>query len=562
MATRAGGRLSTRFAVFFALGALLPMLIVGWSALYVSGDLLYQMAWRTASDQLFAVSTAVETWHRQLVSLSVAIASEKSVQAYLSADYRQEGVVRRFDTEWNLGRDYLTYAVGGMREQIDVILLSSNGHALPMVRDAARYPTWEQSLRQVEAADPPDAYRLSLIDPSAVESLGDNLLFARSVQDEEGRRIGMIVFGIPRAWLYSATAAIDRSLIGVVDIGWGGQTLVSISNDEALKEAGGQLVQINRDIGETDLKATAAVPLSLLRSPVRAIRRSIFLSAGAVLALTLLVGLFMVRRISRPLTLLRAHALRLGAGDLQSRYDAPGSGEVADLARCMNELAGRIGQLMENAVRAREQSLMLEMQVRQAQLSPHFMHNALGTIKYMALLEQVPAVAELCTALGDILESAMREPGKLVPLKEELRLLRSYVFIQKQRYPNKFDVLYDVAEDTLGQMIPVLLLQPLVENATFHAMGRKPFFTIRISARFEDDALSLRVWDDGAGMSEEKLRALSEPSDVGDARHIGLANVRSRVRLLYGEPWGLTVESRLDEGTCAQIRLPRKGGPS
>ena len=139
-----------------------------------------------------------------------------------------------------------------------------------------------------------------------------------------------------------------------------------------------------------------------------------------------------------------------------------------------------------------------------------------------------------------------------ITLQEEIALIENYLYIQKIRYMN-FDVQYEISPDTVECVVGKLLLQPIVENAILHGIANEQNGFIRISSALQDGALVLGVEDNGKGFDASGISEDDEHMELG---HIGLANVSERIRLEYGEGYGVEVESRLKEGTRVTMRLP------
>lgn len=199
----------------------------------------------------------------------------------------------------------------------------------------------------------------------------------------------------------------------------------------------------------------------------------------------------------------------------------------------------------------------------QSQINPHFLNNTLETINWTAieLLGGRNEISKMAGALSRMLRMTLENSDTVVPISMEIQHCKYYLEIQKLRYEDKFDVLWEIPPEVERCRIIRIVLQPLVENAIYH--GIKPLTNkglIRIGGRILPEAVELSVSDNGLGMTEEELELLRQNmrSDmIKESRHIGVTNVNQRLRLCFGEEYGLSVESGEGNGTGVTARIPR-----
>jgi LytS/YehU family sensor histidine kinase len=198
-----------------------------------------------------------------------------------------------------------------------------------------------------------------------------------------------------------------------------------------------------------------------------------------------------------------------------------------------------------------------ELRALQAQINPHFLFNALNTIRYFVRTDSETA-RRLLLHLSEIFQRALRS-GEFVPLRDEIGHVKAYLALEKARLNDRLQVQWSIqAEDWLDHPVPTLILQPMVENAVIHGIATKPQGgSVCITIEQADDDLVLRVEDDGTGIPAAQLAAILNPAEVGN-KGIGLRNVDSRLRVLYGENHHLILESKVGCGTRVEIRIPVK----
>ena len=281
---------------------------------------------------------------------------------------------------------------------------------------------------------------------------------------------------------------------------------------------------------------------------------------AAALVLAVAVSLYMSRRVSRPLTELSSAMDEFGSRDFTALEADTGTLEIDHLRESFNHMAVEIFHLMDAVQEREQQKRVLEMNFLRAQINPHFLYNMLFSIRCTVEIGKSEQAAQMIGAFIDLLRSTLAVKDSTIPLCEELESTRKYLVVQKLRYGEKVNYEIDMQEGTECCMVPPLILQPLVENAIFHGLEAKPDADmVVIASTLQGDDLLLTVTDDGAGMDAETLarvRARCLHPKVKGANSIGMANVHNRIRLNYGEGYGLSIESAPGIGTTVTLRIP------
>lgn len=242
--------------------------------------------------------------------------------------------------------------------------------------------------------------------------------------------------------------------------------------------------------------------------------------------------------------------------------------ELDQIAQALNKMLQNQRKMTEENLKNKERIYEAELMQKQSeiaalthQINPHFLYNTLDCMHGMALMGGLNDMEVIISSMACILRYATR-PGTYVRLTEELESITHYMNIVHARHGGRIGVCYEVEPGTMDLSIPKMILQPIVENAVFHgleAVNRKGLLTIRIWR--DEDLLNLVVSDNGHGMDEDTLERLrnglrnANASLLRDSRHIGLINIHRRIQLLYEPGCGVTVQSKLDEGTMVMLRL-------
>ncbi len=281
----------------------------------------------------------------------------------------------------------------------------------------------------------------------------------------------------------------------------------------------------------------------------------------AVLGIGVAVAAFLVTSgILRPLWQLYDATGEIAEGNFAVRTDARTNDEIAALSQEFNEMAGNM-QMLVDKVRDDEQKMRkADLRLLQEQINPHFLYNTLDTIVWLIECNEADQAVEMVVTLSNFFRIVLSKGKEFISIRMEEQHIRSYLQIQEARYSDIMD--YDIAIDPELYLyrIPKLTLQPIVENALYHGIKyKRSHGTIRITGHRKGENIVFVVQDDGAGMDEAGLAQLREdickPCKETD-RGFGLANVNERIRMYFGEEYGLTIDSVPGEGTSVTIVIP------
>lgn len=250
--------------------------------------------------------------------------------------------------------------------------------------------------------------------------------------------------------------------------------------------------------------------------------------------------------------------------DLQALVSRENVDEITELGLSFNIMTSKIRELLDAKVREQENLKKAELKALQAQINPHFLYNTLDTIVWMAEANKTDQVIEIVRALSSFFRIALSRGRDWIPIRQEIEHVRSYLYIQKMRYRDILDYEIEVDDGILDGTILKLTLQPLAENALYHGIkNKRKGGTIWVRARrASHDRVLLEVQDNGVGFTPFKLFQIQEAIN-NDADRIpyseggfGLGNVNKRIKLYYGEQYGLTVESQYQKGTRVTVIIP------
>ena len=282
-----------------------------------------------------------------------------------------------------------------------------------------------------------------------------------------------------------------------------------------------------------------------------------------ILVLFLLLSYYIPLSITRPIRQLTRVTDQVAKGDLTVRSDVTGGLEARMLSDSLNTMIDKINELLEQVKTEQVRLRKAEFELLQSQINPHFLYNTLDAIVWLAEAGEQKKVVSMVGSLSDFFRISLNQGQDILDVREELQHVRSYLEIQQMRYQDILQYEICVPEELKSNRIPKITLQPLVENALYHGIkNKRGKGMIRIDGELEGSDCILRVTDNGRGMTPERLEQVREGirnRNVRETEIYGLYNVNERIRLNFGENYGITITSTYGEGTCVTVRLPDRG---
>lgn len=337
--------------------------------------------------------------------------------------------------------------------------------------------------------------------------------------------------------------------------------LITDTKDDTVRTGSGnkgKLYCISRS-NKTGWTVVGCMSISeLLRKSSQA--QSIYvLIAAALMIVALIFSSFLAKGFTYPIQRLRDSMARVQEGDFNGAdVEIDSENEIGSLTRSFNVMTHRIQDLMEQNVKDQEAKRKSELKALQSQINPHFLYNTLDSIIWMAEGKKYEEVVLMTASLARLLRQSISNEDEVVPISREVEYAKGYLTIQKMRYKDKLEFQIDVEPSILNIPLIKLVLQPIIENAIYHGLKYKESKGLLLVKGFMKDGNAvLKVIDDGVGMDEETLAHIYDRHKVNyHSNGVGVYNVQKRLKLYYGENYGITYESEQGVGTTATITIP------
>jgi two-component system, sensor histidine kinase YesM len=321
-------------------------------------------------------------------------------------------------------------------------------------------------------------------------------------------------------------------------------------------------------IHPADWKLMIGISENVLLKEVRNIAKLIVLLCIATIPICFLLINYSYIDLIKPLNLLIKRMRQIEKGDIGVIIESKRMDEFGYVFRTFNKMSQEIKYLIDTVYKKQIAMKDAEIKALQAQINPHFLYNTLESINWKAKINGVDEISDMISALSFIIEANLnRSNEKFVPIHREIEYINNYNFLIQKRFGDKIKFNLSVNDETMNFIIPKLVVQPIIENAIYHGLEmKKGGGIIDVAIWTENNILSITVSDNGLGIDEKILNKLnvdlsdekfigSEHND-GNSSKIGVLNVHRRLKLLYGEGYGLDISSEIGKGTTVMLKLP------
>ncbi len=311
-------------------------------------------------------------------------------------------------------------------------------------------------------------------------------------------------------------------------------------------------------VSYTGWKMVAVIPSSAFRKGMMNIRLFIMMAVALTAFMVLLINRIVARRISLPILKLDEAVKSYESGSASNIYIG-GSTEIRHLGDSIRKNYEKIEILIHDIKREQDERRRSELEALQSQINPHFLYNTLDSITWMIEGEKNEEAVFMIQQLARLFRISLSKGKTIISIEDEIKHAESYMNIQKVRYKDSFSIEFDIDKEILDKCTVKLIIQPILENAIYYGVNQEEEDgEIRVRGYEQDGDIYIEVSDNGYGMPEDYVeRILTTENPVKKkGSGVGILNVHNRLKLLFGEKYGVSIKSVLDEGTTVTLHLP------
>ncbi|CAI3573659.1 sensor histidine kinase [Clostridium neonatale] len=307
-------------------------------------------------------------------------------------------------------------------------------------------------------------------------------------------------------------------------------------------------------IESTGWVSAVVIPVDSILIELASMRYFILFLGIILIILASICASFISKSITKPIDKLLVAIKKMGEGKFSTKVQVNRNDEIGNLIKKFNEMDDKISTLIEenyiSSIREKE-AIIMSLNI---QLNPHFLYNTLNVINWIAIENNEKEISKMIISLSSMLRYTAHNNEEISDFKKDLEWLKKYIYIMQNRFENKFNVFYEIDEDVEFYKVPKLFLQPFVENSIIHGFSMiDSGGSLKITGRLEGEMVYFSVEDNGRGMDNKRIKEVMETN----TDNIGIRNVNNRIKLIYGDKYGVTIQSEINRGTRITINLPK-----
>lgn len=279
-----------------------------------------------------------------------------------------------------------------------------------------------------------------------------------------------------------------------------------------------------------------------------------------VITLCVLAGIFLiVRQMTKPLYLLTEKMSKVRDGNFNEYIEVSGPEEIKELSSTYNFMITDINKHINELMKVQKEKRKAEIHALQMQINPHYIFNTLSSIKLLIWQGSKDKSITAIDAFINMIRNTISKTDEFITIKEEIENLKNYVLINNIRYGDRIKVEYFIMPDCYEYLIPKLILQPFIENSFFHAFPSEEEGEIQVFIKeYDESNIKIEVYDNGIGIDDDKIDKIMKGNEDKNRYFsgIGINNVDSRIKLIYGNDYGINIKSKINKGTTITIVIP------
>ncbi|AIQ57474.1 sensor histidine kinase [Paenibacillus borealis] len=566
--------LRTKFIVLFCLLITIPFLVIGTISYkkYTAG--VERSTVELSNQVVSQININLEHYIKELDRLTLTPLYDEDMMQILRKHSGNGSANTYLTTDETLKMNLFISSLAFDRGEIESILVFTNDGGIFSNLDQSVRKRWDRSMADwMEAVEQEDG-GLAILPPHTAayytEAKQGIISVARVIREPyTNDMLGIVKVDLTARGFGSIVSTVRSSGSGLLQI-TGKDQVMLYSGPGGLPDSGESYITASACSSYTGLKVTSLIPRTQLREDARELTNSTLIVSIVALMAAYAAAILLSNRLIKPIAHLQSKMRQVKRGLFLERATVTTSDEIGQLTEGFNTMIGEIDRLVKEVYETRLKEREAELLALQSQIHPHFLYNTLEMVNMLALQGNTRELSGVVTSLGKLLRYTVGHQEQMVYVLDEVKFVEAYLRIQGMRHGDKLQAMIHIDSSFDYCVVPKLILQPLIENVIEHAMGQDKLQLV-LTASVEEEDLVLSVKDDGLGITGERMQELEEQLFQNKSRPrpeteqggfgriqkgFALRNVHQRLRLLYGEPYGLTLDNTADRGVTVSLRLP------
>ncbi len=576
--------LRRRLQLYFSLFVIIPIFMAGILLYFVAIDSAEKNAVKFSNQIINRISSEIEDMLYDSYNVSTIISEEPYIQENLRKPLSDD-LPTRFSADLAID-SRLNYIATYNRNLFGIYLVAKNGGKYKSnyttVRDEdLRETEWYERIMETDDA----VWFGTHYESFATETSGKSMIsLGFPIKDKAtGNNVGAVIVDIEESML---TAMINREIgtEGIIYILDQDNNVISHPDRSLISEhldfeKGSQFetnefgvnsyttvgddksIIVYKTLPLNSWKVVASLPISGLTEDIDLIRDLMFLSLGFITVLALVAAINISNSVVNPIGKMMRLMKKVEQGNMDVSMTIERNDEIGDLSNSFNRMINKVDGLMDTIYSEQKELRKAELKALQSQINPHFLYNTLATVIWMAREKEYEEIIKIVTAITKYYRIGISRGRDIISIEDEVEHISNYLIILNQRYSDKFDYDVDIKEELYKYKTLKLILQPIVENAIYHGVkNKREMGHISIGSEELEDTILFSVRDTGVGMNEEQLNKLVLAINDLSGEHpesYGLRNVNERIKIFFGQEYGLEIESEEGSGTVVRVRIPK-----
>ncbi len=564
---------------------LIPLILVGFLSYKNSEMIIKENSTDYSRDIMNMIKLRLDDFFNNLDTISQDLLYETKIYEALKSSKLVEDPVSIFEYE-NSVNSHLKRVVISRREIRSICIFSSDGKTY-YADDNSQAAGSRSDMPYKEMLDKARKSKgKTLIHIEANDGKVENIYLVRQINDTDNfNELGLMVMRVNKEMLDKVYQGLTGELRNIAILSQKNDLITCRDYDdydafsEVIKKGtvNGSGYSIDKNKGifiaystleRTGWKTVAYVTADQMYKDANSLRnRIILICVLCVLVLSAITTIIAFDFVN-PVNKLVDGMKQVQAGEENVAIQIDREDELGFLSKTFNEMSAEIHYLVNCVYREQLTRKEAELKALQSQINPHFLFNTLEAINWLAQMNNVPEISNTVSDLSDLMEASIGRDESLISIREEFTYTEKYISLQKRRFGDRIEFIKNIQPDVENIEIPRLLIQPLIENAVYHGIeGIRGKGVITLSAEKDNECVRIGVMDNGIGMGVEELRSLNERLSMDNdtyfkmlgeskKRRIGIENVNRRIKLRYGEKYGLKIESEEGKFTKAIVTIP------